>query len=130
MGLQADTGKLLWPHEPEPKLDRAYDKQHSLICRGVSYWQEPAPDPDKPCQFRVFQGVLDGRLEALDARTGQLCADFAGGGTIDLNTMDNGSVGVGEVIVTSAPLVFEDLVIVGSAISDNHAMRSSLSRRR
>jgi quinoprotein glucose dehydrogenase len=130
MGLQADTGKLLWSHEPEPKLDRAYDKQHSLICRGVSYWQEPAPDPDKPCQFRVFQGVLDGRLEALDARTGQLCADFAGGGTIDLNTMDNGSVGVGEVNVTSAPLVFEDLVIVGSAISDNHAMRSSLSRRR
>jgi quinoprotein glucose dehydrogenase len=85
MGLQADTGKLLWSHEPEPKLDRAYDKQHSLICRGVSYWQEPAADPDKPCQFRVFQGVLDGRLEALDARTGQLCADFAGGGTIDLN---------------------------------------------
>ena len=66
--------------------------------------------------------MLDGRLEALDARSGQLCSDFAAGGTIDLNKMDNGSIGVGEVNVTSAPLVFEDLVIVGSAISDNHAV--------
>ena len=38
--------------------------------------------------------VLDGRLEALDARTGKLCADFGHGGVIDLNKMDNGSVGV------------------------------------
>jgi quinoprotein glucose dehydrogenase len=122
IALQVETGKPIWSHEPEPKLDRAYDRQHSLICRGVSYWQEPAPDPNKPCQTRIFQGVLDGRLEALDARTGQLCADFAAGGTIDLNKMDNGSVGVGEVNLTSAPVVFEDLVIVGSAISDNHAV--------
>ena len=77
IALQAETGKLLWSHEPDPKLDRAYDKQHSLICRGVSYWQEATPDPAKPCQSRIYQGVLDGRLEALDARTGALCADFA-----------------------------------------------------
>ena len=121
IALRAAMGTLLWSHEPDPKLDRAYDKQHSLICRGVSYWEEPAPDPGKPCQARIFQGVLDGRLEALDARTGELCAGFASGGTIDLNKMDNGSVGVGAVNVTSAPVVFEDLVIVGSAISDNHA---------
>jgi quinoprotein glucose dehydrogenase len=121
IALQAETGKPLWTHEPEPKLDRAYDKQHSLICRGVSYWTEATPDPAKPCQTRIFQGVLDGRLEALDARTGALCADFGSGGTIDLNRIDNGG-GVGDVNLTSAPLVFEDLVIVGSAISDNHAI--------
>ena len=121
IALRAETGTLVWSHEPEPKLDRAYDKQHSLICRGVSYWEEPAPDPNKPCQTRIFQGVLDGRLEALDARTGALCSDFAAGGTIDLNKMDNGGGDPGLVNVTSAPVVFEDLVIVGSAISDNHA---------
>jgi quinoprotein glucose dehydrogenase len=118
IALDAATGKLLWSHEPEPKLDRAYHQQHSLICRGVSYWKEQHPDPSKPCQSRIFQGVLDGRLEALDARTGNLCADFAAGGTIKLNDLDNG--GIGDVNVTSAPAVFEDLVIVGSAISDNH----------
>ena len=37
IALRAESGKLIWSHEPEPKLDRAYDKQHSLICRGVSY---------------------------------------------------------------------------------------------
>lgn len=36
IALQATTGKPLWSHEPDPKLDRAYDRQHSLICRGVS----------------------------------------------------------------------------------------------
>jgi quinoprotein glucose dehydrogenase len=122
IALQAATGKLIWSHEPEPQLDRAYSKQHSLICRGVSYWQEPTPDANRACQTRIFQGVLDGRLEALDAHTGALCADFAGGGVIDLNKMDNGSVDVSEVNVTSAPVIFEDLVIVGSAISDNHAI--------
>jgi quinoprotein glucose dehydrogenase len=121
IALQAETGKQIWSHEPDPKLDRAYDKQHSLICRGVSYWEEPAPNPNKPCQTRIFQGVLDGRLEALDARTGALCPGFAAGGTIDLNKMDNGGGDPGLVNVTSAPVVFEDLVIVGSAISDNHA---------
>ncbi len=118
IALEAATGKALWTHEPEPKLDRAYDQQHSLICRGVSYWEEPSSDASKPCRSRIFQGVLDGRLEALDARTGRLCADFAAGGTIKLNAMDNG--GVGAVNVTSAPVVFEDLVIVGSAVGDNH----------
>jgi quinoprotein glucose dehydrogenase len=121
IALEAETGKLRWAHEPDPKLDRAYDKQHSLICRGVSYWQEAAPDPSRACQTRIFQGVLDGRLEALDARTGTLCPDFASGGTIDLNKMDNGGSEAGVVNLTSAPVVFEDLVIVGSAISDNHA---------
>jgi quinoprotein glucose dehydrogenase len=118
IALEAATGKFLWSHEPEPKLDRAYNQQHSLICRGVSYWKESHPDPSKPCQTRIFQGVLDGRLEALDAHTGKLCADFAAGGTIKLNALNNG--GIGDVNVTSAPVVFEDLVIVGSAISDNH----------
>jgi quinoprotein glucose dehydrogenase len=118
IALEAATGKELWSHEPEPKLDRAYNQQHSLICRGVSHWEEPNPDASKPCQGRVFQGVLDGRLEALDARTGRLCADFAAGGIINLNAIDNG--GIGDVNLTSAPVIFEDLVIVGSAVSDNH----------
>ena len=117
IALEAATGKAIWSHEPEPKLDRAYHEQHSLICRGVSYWSEPQPDPSKPCQSRIFQGILDGRLEALDARTGRLCADFGASGTIKLNGLDNG--GVGDVNLTAAPLVFEDMVIVGSAISDN-----------
>jgi quinoprotein glucose dehydrogenase len=122
IALTAATGRLVWSHEPSPRLDRAYDREHSLICRGVAYWQELAPNASLPCQQRIFQGVLDGRLEALDARTGRLCEDFAAGGTIDLNTLDNGSVGVGRVDITSPPVVYEDLVIVGSAIADNQAV--------
>jgi quinoprotein glucose dehydrogenase len=58
IALDADSGKPKWAHEPEPKLDRAYSQQHSLICRGVSYWQDSQADPSAPCSSRIFQGVL------------------------------------------------------------------------
>jgi quinoprotein glucose dehydrogenase len=122
IALDADSGKPKWTHEPEPKLDRAYSQQHSLICRGVSYWQDSQADPSAPCSSRIFQGVLDGRLEALDARTGKLCADFAAGGTINLTTLEKGATS--DVDLTSAPVIFENLVIVGSAIRDNHQINS------
>ena len=47
-----------------------------------------------------------------------LCAEFAGDGTINLSALHNG--GPRDVDLTSAPVIFENLVIVGSAIRDNH----------
>lgn len=117
IALNAETGAEIWSHEPEPKLDRAYDQQHSLICRGVSYWEDTNAPSSAPCARRIFQGVLDGRLEALDATSGALCADFGKGGTLNLNDFPNSGKGV--VNVTSPPVIFEDLVIVGTAIGDN-----------
>ena len=141
MGLQADTGKLLWSYEPEPKLDRAYDKQHSVICdkqhsligRGVLDWKVPAPDPDKPCAILAlpracWTGIYRRPWTHAPASFALILPVAA---LIDLNKM--GITGVpasGEVNVTPVPLVFEDLVIVGSAISDNHAMRSRRRWRR
>ena len=54
---------------------------------------------------------------ALDARSGAPCTGFGKAGTIDLNSLAN--FGVGQVSMSSPPAVFENLVIVGSAIGDN-----------
>ena len=70
-----------------------------------------------PCSRRIFEGVIDGRLIALDARNGAVCTGFGNSGSIDLNALAN--FGVGQVSMSSPPVIFENLVIVGSAIGDN-----------
>jgi quinoprotein glucose dehydrogenase len=82
--------------------------------RGVSFWRSAA----NPDECRIFLGTLDARLIALDAKTGQLCADFGGGGTIDLAANVHHAI-AGLYAVTSPPAIAGDAVIIGSAISDN-----------
>lgn len=59
MAVDAKTGKQLWLHDP--KVDRAWNG--NICCgvdnRGVAAWNG-----------RIFFGTLDGRLIALDAKTG------------------------------------------------------------
>lgn len=118
VALEPETGEELWNYEPTPKLDRNYNQQHSLICRGVSYWESGR---EGRCEKRIIAPVLDGRLFALDATDGTLCTDFGENGTINLNQgvakSQNGAVNV-----TSPALVFEDLAIVGMAIGDNQSV--------
>lgn len=114
IALDAAKGTEIWTWEPDPPLDRDYNLQHSLICRGVAVWRST---DEGVCSTRVFEGILDGRLAALDADTGQPCTDFGDGGIVDLNSFDNhGRIPVN---MTSAPVIWNDLVIVGTAIGDN-----------
>ena len=73
------------------------------------------------CALRIFVATVDARLVALDGRTGASCDDFGAHGTLDL------TVGLHhkpdyhwEYGVTSPPTIVRDLVIVGSAVPDNH----------
>jgi len=57
-------------------------------------------------------------LLAIDARTGQACADFGSNGAIDLSAgLRNATRGL--YAVTSPPAIVGDSVIVGSAVGDN-----------
>ncbi len=116
VALVPETGAELWSYAPDPPLARDYDQQHSLICRGVSYWAA-ADGSEGPCDRRIVAPVLDGRLLALDARSGQPCADFGTGGSLAIN--DAEIFGEGVLNITSPPVIFEDLVIVGTALGDN-----------
>ena len=118
IALEPETGTALWSFEPDPPLPRDYDQQHSLICRGVSYWES---GQEGLCERRVIAPVLDGRIVALDAGSGAPCVDFGEVGSVDLNALRGGE-GEGVVNVTSPPVIYRDLVIIGTAIGDNQAV--------
>ena len=121
IALDPRTGVARWTFDPKVEVGKDNQSRKTdggaLRCRGVAAWADGAAPRDAPCSRRIFEGVIDGRLIALDARTGAVCTGFGKGGTIDLNTLAN--FGEGQVSMSSPPAVFENLVIVGSAIGDN-----------
>jgi quinoprotein glucose dehydrogenase len=117
IALDPETGQPRWRFDPKVDRTRQYSEATS---RGVSIWEDTDPKHQGPCTRRLFTGTLDARLLALDANTGKPCADFGTGGQVDL------TVGIrirdrGAYLVTSPPAIFENIVIVGSAIGDNRA---------
>jgi quinoprotein glucose dehydrogenase len=124
IALAPETGAELWRHDP--KLDRS---KHSAerSNRGVSAWTDPLADRGAACRHRIFAPVLDSRLLALDAVTGELCRDFGREGAIYLNedVRLRESEGV-EYTVTSPPVIVGDTLISGSAIGDNSAVEVEL----
>ena len=108
--LDATNGKKLWQFDP--KIDLFHTEFSELTCRGVTYWTDGKEE-------RLLMGTVDGRLFSIDAKTGKADLKFGENGSIDLK------LGVGLVQVTSAPAIFQDVVIVGTSIGDNNRTHDS-----
>ena len=109
--LDAETGAELWIFDPGayesgPKGAGPRGFKH----RGIAYWR----DGD---EARIFLNSR-GRLYAIDAATGTLDPGFGEGGSVLLTEGHGRPVTRSEFDQTSPPVVFEDLVIVGSRIPD------------
>ena len=89
--LDARTGAHLWSFDPKVAKDKSLHTCCDVVNRGVAVWQG-----------RVFVGVLDGRLIALDAATGKLVWEVA---TIDSNLPYS---------ITGAPRVVKGKVLIGN----------------
>ncbi|ROZ71309.1 PQQ-dependent dehydrogenase, methanol/ethanol family [Ramlibacter sp. WS9] len=59
--LDARTGKLLWKYDPKIAIEAMGQGCCDIINRGVAVWKG-----------KVYLGAFDGRLIALDARTGKV----------------------------------------------------------
>ena len=59
--LDARTGKLLWKYDPKISIESMGQGCCDIINRGVAVWKG-----------KVYLGAFDGRLIALDARSGKL----------------------------------------------------------
>ena len=116
VALDAATGKERWNYLPQVNLTRDY--AGPLRCRGVTLWEDHNAAPNTPCQTRIYEGTMDGRLIAVDARNGQVCKQFGNNGEINLNNLENYSKKL-LVMISSAPVVYKDTIITGSAINDN-----------
>ncbi|MGN6085177.1 glucose/quinate/shikimate family membrane-bound PQQ-dependent dehydrogenase [Trinickia sp.] len=75
-----------------------------------------------PCTRRIFLPVNDGHLYALDAQTGQRCADFATDGDLDLQHNEPVTT-PGMYEPTSPPVVTSKVIVVAGSVEDNFSTR-------
>ncbi len=90
------TGKLLWRHDPETWKRRPAHMRYIFPAnRGVAY-----------ADGKVFVGTLDGRLIALNARTGR---EIWSTSTVEERSLRT---------ITGAPRIAGDLVVIGNGGGD------------
>ncbi|MDQ0462684.1 PQQ-dependent dehydrogenase (methanol/ethanol family) [Caulobacter ginsengisoli] len=89
--FDAKSGQLLWTYDP--KVAKATDIKAccDAVNRGVALWRG-----------RVYVGTLDGRLEAIDAKSGKLAWSVV---TVDQNK---------PYTITGAPRVVKGKVLIGN----------------
>ena len=59
--FDAKTGRQLWAYDPQVPGEKGFDACCDVVNRGVALWKG-----------KVYVGALDGRLIALDAKTGKV----------------------------------------------------------
>jgi quinoprotein glucose dehydrogenase len=116
IALDPATGAEHWRFDPG--LDRTQNHL-LLISRGVAAWKDARRAAGTPCARRILTATRDAFLIALDAKTGEPCADFGVEGRVDLNPAVGPLLFRGEYGVTSAPTVIGDRVVVGAFVADN-----------
>lgn len=120
IALDPASGAEKWSYDPQ--VDRSHDYSE-VTSRGVSAWNDARAAEGAPCKLRIFEGTIDARLIALDAKTGKPCDAFGTGGTVNLTRgVVYGPEFRGSYQVTSAPAIVGDTVITGSSIGDNGAV--------
>jgi quinoprotein glucose dehydrogenase len=104
VALDAASGKELWSFD-ELRSDRAPHPN-----RGLSYWSSGD-------QSRIFVTIGE-KLISLDAKTGKLDSAFGAGGRVDLRKAFDPPLTDTSLTVTSPGVVYKDLIILGSSVSE------------
>ena len=95
--VEATTGELLWEHDPEVAKEVEGHRQTGWVhSRGLSFYGD-----------KLFAATWDGRLQALDAKTGKLI-------------WSTRTFGLDEArYITGMPKAFKGKVLVGNGGSEN-----------
>lgn len=108
IALDAATGKLKWSFDPN-QGHRVLSKMRN---RGVTYWDGAANGGR-----RIFFAARQ-YLYSLDANSGQPITSFGERGRIDLRRDLGRDPSLMLVSATSPPVIYKDLLIVGSIVSE------------
>ncbi|MGA0601038.1 PQQ-dependent dehydrogenase, methanol/ethanol family [Caulobacter sp. KR2-114] len=101
--FDAKSGQLLWSYDPKVDGQRGFSACCDVVNRGVAVWGG-----------KVFVGALDGRLIALDAKTGKV--DWS------VVTVDQSK----PYTITGAPRVIKGKVLIGNGGAE-YGVRGYLS---
>ncbi|TFF27387.1 pyrroloquinoline quinone-dependent dehydrogenase [Jiella endophytica] len=115
--VDARTGKENWRYDPKVSDDAI---PYGATCRGVAYYEVPDAPADQACAARIIEGTLDARLVAVDARTGEPCADFGDNGSVDL-WQGIGDKVPGWYAVTAPPAIVRGIAVTGAQVKDGQA---------
>ncbi|MBT2186075.1 PQQ-dependent dehydrogenase, methanol/ethanol family [Sphingobium nicotianae] len=102
--FEATTGKLLWTHDPNVAEVAGTKLRPSWGVRGLALWKGT-----------VIVGTQDGRLIALNAKTGEQIWST--------QTLDRDN----EATITGAPRVFGDRVVIGYAGAERANIRGAVA---
>ena len=117
--LDAANGAPRWTFDAAVDRGRDYAE---MATRGVSWWRDAEATPDATCAQRILFATADARLFALDAASGERCADFGRNGEVDLSKGVRATERrLGQYQATSPPAIIGDIAIIGSSIGDNGA---------
>lgn len=99
--VDATSGKVLWRYDPKV-IEHSGDRLRIFwdFSRGIAFWKG-----------RVYAATVDGRLIAIDAKTGQEVWSTM---TVDPNQ---------PYYITGAPRVFRDKVVIGNGGTELGAIR-------
>ena len=111
VALDAETGRELWAFDPKAyEVDARGAPPGGFKHRGVAVWRNGS-------EMHIFLNSRDS-LYAIDADTGRLVTSFGDGGRVILTEGLERELTRDAFDQTSPPVVFEDLVIVGSRVPD------------
>ena len=112
VALEPETGKELWSFDPKVRRPREH--------RGVAFWPGDGKMPP-----RILFGTGDGRLMALDAKTGKPSMDFGDNGQVNLREGVADAYPTSGYAITSPPAIFGDLAIIGPSTPEGPGLGPS-----
>jgi glucose dehydrogenase len=112
VALDPTTGKELWKYSnPNPRGSES---------RGVAYWAG-----DKQTPPRILFGTGNGQLIELDAKTGMLVLSFGDRGIVDLRAGIADGYPKANYAISSPPVIYRDVVIVGPSTQESGSVGPS-----
>jgi len=108
--LDAETGAVRWVFDPRAYADGMPALGGGFRHRGVTMWRDGE-------DLRIFLASRH-RLFCLDAETGQVLSAFGDDGVVDLSRDLIWPIDRSHFEFNAAPVIYKDLVIVGSAVFD------------
>jgi glucose dehydrogenase len=101
VALEPETGKEIWKYE--------LGNRTGAPLRGVTYW---AGDKDSPAQ--IMAGTSDGKLLAINAKTGKLVPGFGNEGVVDLRPGVADKFPNAAYHMASPGAIYRNLIITGA----------------
>ena len=112
IALDPGTGKVRWRYDAQTNPETKW----AFKCRGVTLWRNDNIAAGQTCDWTLFQGTLDRRMIALDARTGAPCTHFGDNGAAYLYDRKDGQPE--HTFSASPPVINNGVLVTGSSMTD------------